>query len=207
MLIVHLDLFNLRPKIHNYHTLQRIHTHTYIHTYTYTYTHTNICIHTRTRTLIRSISDPKSSSSAVPSSCGFIRACICIFFHLICLSPVKSIREMYAHIYPFIFLSIYLLSIIHKCVNTDSFTYLFIHCTFTHVCISVHLSFYPSTCYPFFTNVRIYIYPSLYPTQKTARNLAGVEPVRWNPADLNPGSLKWVKTRKYFIPKVMVQIK
>jgi len=31
--------------------------------------------------------------------------------------------------------------------------------------------------------------------RKASSNPAGVEPVHWKPADINPGSLKWVQIR------------
>jgi len=51
-----------------------------------------------------------------------------------------------------------------------------------------------------------------YATRKAAWsfkswNPAGVEPVHWKPADINPGSLKWAKIGKYFSSELMVQIK
>ena len=36
------------------------------------------------------------------------------------------------------------------------------------------------------------------PARKASRNSAGVEPVYCKPADINPGSLKWVKIRQHF---------
>jgi len=44
-------------------------------------------------------------------------------------------------------------------------------------------------------------------TRKASWNLVGVEPVHRKPADINPGSLKWVIIRKYFSSELMVQIK
>jgi len=36
---------------------------------------------------------------------------------------------------------------------------------------------------------------------------SGVEPVHWKPADINPGSLKWVKIKMHFSSELIVQIK
>ena len=71
---------------------------------------------------------------------------------------------------------------------------------------------YPFTIYRFYEFIsnlllsRIIHYPSKS-ARKASWNPAGVEPVHRKPADINPGSLKWVKISMYFSRKRMVQIK
>jgi len=43
--------------------------------------------------------------------------------------------------------------------------------------------------------------------RKASWNPAGVEPVHWKPADINPGALKWVKIKMHVSSELMVQIK
>jgi len=43
--------------------------------------------------------------------------------------------------------------------------------------------------------------------RKASWNPEGVEPVHSNPAEINPGSLKWMEIRKYFSSELMRQIK
>ena len=44
-------------------------------------------------------------------------------------------------------------------------------------------------------------------TRKASWNPAGVEPVHWKQADIDPGSLKWAKIGEYISSELMVRIK
>jgi len=46
-----------------------------------------------------------------------------------------------------------------------------------------------------------------HPARKASWNPAGIETVHWKPADINPGSLKWVKIKMHLSSELMIQIK
>jgi len=46
-----------------------------------------------------------------------------------------------------------------------------------------------------------------HPARKSPWNPAGIEPVHWKPADINPGALKWVKIKMHVSLELMIHIK
>ena len=82
-----------------------------------------------------------------------------------------------------------------------------------HLCIYIPIHVTPTHTYTYDTNTYIFRQNVFVGVKRprTARkaswNPAGIEPVHWKPADINPSSLKWVKIKVHVSSELLVQIK